>query len=173
MQRIDKNNYLTKKNTSKRLLAYMLFFWVVICLVTVTLIIRDDLNEAKNTFQSANNKLVEAVANRILIAETVLEGFAAHLEEGISEHAHFSHVATNLLDRYPYLYMFEIAERVNHENRGERVRQLRKIYPGFYIRRFDYADTRQWIPSEDKSHYYPITFQPQRGEPGVRANQKA
>lgn len=119
-----------------------------------------DYMRAKKQFGIENSIIVDNIIERILTAETVLEGFSSHLESELTiNFTHLSGVASNLIDRYPYLYMFEVAQRVNNENKSAFEKRLNEDYPGFYIRKFDYDNTRQWVKSESKEFYYPIIFQ--------------
>jgi len=157
-----------KKNNTRRLrrfnvVHYSIVIWFFVCVLAIVFTVINDFHDSKLAFQSANTQLVKQLSDRILIAETALEGFVANLEnnelESDIDHRYLSQVSSNLLQRYPFLYMFEVAERLQSSERKQFEDRMQAIYPGFYIRRFDYENTRQWYPSEEKEVYYPIIFQ--------------
>ena len=145
------------------ILRFSTVLWFIICLLTIVVIVDKDFHASEHAFQSSNTLIVKQLSDRILIAETALEGFVANLEnhdhERNIDHRYLSQVSSNLLQRYPFLYMFEVAKRLHRTERKEFETDMQAIYPGFYIRRFDYENTRQWYSAEEKEIYYPIIFQ--------------
>ena len=159
---ISYNNKIRKFRPDK-VLRYSIIAWFIICALAIISIVVNDYHASEHAFQSSNNRIVKQVSDRILIAETALEGFVANLEnhnpdQGI-DHRYLSQVSSNLLHRYPFLYMFEVSKRLHRTERKAFETQMQAIYPGFYVRRFDYEKSRQWYPSEEKEIYYPIIFQ--------------
>ncbi len=161
--KIEVSNSNTRRLRTFSFVRYSIVIWFVICVVAVVFTVINDFHESKLSFQASNTQLVKQLSDRILIAETALEGFVANLEndelEHDIDHRYLSQVSSNLLQRYPFLYMFEVAKRLHKSERKQFEEQIQTIYPGFYIRRFDYEKTRQWYPSEEKEVYYPIIFQ--------------
>ena len=146
---------------SSRFNRYYPLVWIIGSLALVSVIIQHDLSDVREKFASHNIEIYTHISDRVLVAEAALEGFAAFvsLMDGF-DHAKATEYARNLLARYPFLYMLEVAERVAHEDRlllEQRIALL--TYPGFHIRQFDYAKTQQWIASPTAEFYYPIIFQ--------------
>jgi len=135
--------------------------WVVIVLGISGLIIHQDIHDARLKFAQHNSEIQSHISDRLLVAETALEGFSAFVSSMDEfDHDKASEFANNLLERYPYLYMFEVAEHVEGSNRLIYENKLAStIYEGFYIRQFDYENTRQWIAAPLADSYYPIIFQ--------------
>ena len=89
-----------------------------------------------------------------------MEGFAAFVASMDElDHDKASAYARNLLQRYPFLYMFEVAIRVPHAEREATERLLARRYPGYSIKRFSYESNRVWQRAPDAAYYYPLVFQ--------------
>ena len=161
----ETKNYKNKK--SSLLLKYSIAVWVLFCVMVIGFVVNKDFNDTKQAFQSSNTAIIDLISDRILIAETSLEGFAANIKENRVDHTYLSQIAGNLLRRYPFLYMFEVAQRIESQERTEKEIELQSVYPGFHIRWFDYENSRQWLVSEEKEFYFPIIFQ----EPYFHGNQ--
>lgn len=158
---IDLPKYTPKHNVAFRhIFKLYLSLWAILIIASIALVINDDLNRAVSTFEQSNERFIDHVTERMLVAETALEGFSAYISQTkIINHKELGLVASNLLERYPFLYMFEVAERIEHNKREKTENDLKRIYPEFYIRHFDFEVTREWIPANVSETYYPITFQ--------------
>jgi len=119
------------------------------------------MHDARLKFAQHNTDIQSHISDRLLVAETALEGFSAFVSSMDEfDHNKASEFANKLLERYPYLYMFEVAEHVDGSNRLIYEDKLASTtHKDFYIRQFDYANTRQWIASPSSDFYYPIIFQ--------------
>lgn len=138
----------------------LLITWVVFIGVTAGLIINSDLQSANSRFDQYNSQLIANISSRALIAETTLETFASTLHPGEPlDYPSVGRIADKLLDRYPFLYMLEVADKVGHDQRQQFEQQLASVYPGFKIRFFDYANDRQWKEAPKSTDYFPIIFQ--------------
>jgi diguanylate cyclase (GGDEF)-like protein len=134
--------------------------WCLLCVVAAALLVSQSVWSNERAFESAAARLADQVTDRALIAETALEGFSAFVMSQPSlDHAAAAEFAKTLLRRYPFLYKFEVAQKVGYTQRTALEEHLSAIYPGFRIRRFDYDDRRHWRDAPDASSYYPIVFQ--------------
>ena len=144
----------------KHIFRLYLLIWSILVVIAVTLVVRHDLNWSMQEFAQTNKLIADHVTERMLVAETALEAFSAFISNRESlNHRELSLFAANLLQRYPFLYMFEVAEKVSHTQLAELETNLGKYYPGFYVRRFDYEVSRKWQPVGGADFYYPIIFQ--------------
>ncbi len=149
-----------KSSASLHILKLYLFIWVLLVVIFIGFVIKNDLDKATFTFDQTSKFLTDESIEKMLISETVLESFSAYVSQTEkTSHHELSLYASNLLKRYSFLYMFEVAEMVQHEQRAAIEKHLTTIYPDFYIKRFDYEKTRQWQSVNDSPSYYPITFQ--------------
>jgi len=159
---IDRNKSIdsTMSASSSFRFSYPLI-WVVIVLSVSGFIIQQDMHDARLKFAQHNTDIQSHISDRLLVAETTLEGFSAFISSMDEfDHDKASEFANKLLERYPYLYMFEVAEHVDDSNRLIYEDKLASTtHKDFYIRQFDYANTRQWIASPSSDFYYPIIFQ--------------
>lgn len=134
--------------------------WIVVIFTALALAIGQAIWTHKRHFDHASLQIASQITDRALIAETALEGFAAFAASlPAFDHDAAADYADTLLERYPFLYKFEVAVRTLHAERAQLEQQLAEIYPGFEIRRFDYADQRKWIDAPSADDYYPIVFQ--------------
>ena len=79
---------------------YYPVIWIVVSLALVSVIIQHDLIDAREKFVSHNLEIYTHISDRVLVAETALEGFAAFvsLMDGF-DHAKAAEYARNLLTR--------------------------------------------------------------------------
>ncbi len=138
----------------------LLLTWIVFIGITAGLVINNDLESAKSRFAQYNSQLISNISSRALIAETALETFAStlHSDQPL-DYPSVERTAEKLLERYSFLYMLEVADKVRHEQRQQYEQQISKVYPDFRIRFFDYANDRQWKDTPKSPDYFPIIFQ--------------
>jgi diguanylate cyclase (GGDEF)-like protein len=146
--------------TFRRARRLFLVAWLLLTVTALTLTVWRAVSTSKSAFQGTARDVADAITDRALVAETALEAFSAF----VSSQASFDYDATAdfaraLLDRYPYLYKFEVAQQVAHAERAALERRVAEIYPGFQVLQFDYADTRAWRRAPAASSYFPIVFQ--------------
>ena len=95
-----------------------LLAWFAACLVLIGITLHNDYQRINDEFNRLNADLVDHITDRALVAETSLEGFNAFVSNmGRLNYRAAADYAEALLKRYPYLYMFEVAERVDHAQR--------------------------------------------------------
>ena len=67
--------------------------------------------------------------------------------------------AQEMLREYPFIFMFEIVEKVPHEKIQAFVDYYRKnYYPDFAVKGFRYETDRQWQPLRNTPYHLPIVF---------------
>ena len=126
----------------------------------LTLILAADLVRARNQLEQFGQTFLQHVSDRALVSETAVEGFAAFVASMDElNHDKAGEYARNLLKRYPFLYMFEIARRVPHSEREALESTLAQRYPGFRIKHFSYESDRVWRGAAPATYYYPLVFQ--------------
>ncbi len=153
-------HFLAAQNNKGFSSTYFTFFWSIFTSLLIVIILSSDYYQKKAQFIALSNHVAHAVADKMIIADSALEGFSAF----ILSHDDFDHQQTslfvqNMLQRYPFLYMFEVAGKVEHTQRKQKEAELARIYPDFIIREFDYEVTRQWHASPKAKEYFPIIFQ--------------
>ena len=138
----------------------MLSIWALGTLGILAFILVSDLNRAEAELDALGDGYLQHVSDRALISETAIEGFAAFIDSMDElDHAKAKAYASRLLERYPFLYMFEVAKRVSDTDRAAVETALAAEYPGFYIKQFSYESDRAWRPAEPSAVYYPVVFQ--------------
>lgn len=136
-------------------------FWLALTLAGSAFVLTLDMRNARYEFLRRANTLYEHVLNIVETNDSVVEGFAALLSVMGDELDRDKVVgyARQMLERYPHISMFEIAQRVLREELDTFVDQERRNgYPGFRIKAFSYETDRSWREVEDKPLYYPVVF---------------
>ncbi len=138
----------------------MLAAWALCTAGILAAIFMADLDRTRDELEKLGRGFLQHVSDRALVSETAIEGFGAFVASMDEfEPAKAEAYANRLLNRYPFLYMFEVAERIPHAQREATERLLGLRYPGFQIKRFTYESDRSWVPIEPADYYYPIIFQ--------------
>jgi diguanylate cyclase (GGDEF)-like protein len=134
--------------------------WVMLTLVALALVLASDLGRARAQFQQLGSELLLHVSDRSLVSETALEAFAAYVAplEG-PDYEPARGFAASLLERYPFLYMFEVAVRVDAGERAAFERRMAQRRPDFAIRQFGFQSDRHWRLADESLFYYPLVFQ--------------
>ena len=138
----------------------LLSIWALATLGILSFILVSDLNRAEAELDVLGDSYIQHLSDRALISETAIEGFAAFIDSMDEfDHSKAKAYVSKLLERYPFLYMFEVARRVSDTDRATVETDLAVEYPGFYIKEFSYGSDRSWRPAEQPSFYYPLVFQ--------------
>ena len=84
--------------------------------------------------------------DRVHFNESVLEGFAAMVSTSNShDRARIRTYAQNMLKQYPHIFMFEIVEKVSHDQlKGFTEYYRRSVDPEFEVKAFGYETDRRW-----------------------------
>jgi diguanylate cyclase (GGDEF)-like protein len=150
------------KGSQPTLLYGLVFgFWLALTLAGAAFVLTLDMRNARYEFLRRANTLYEHVRNVVETNDSVVEGFAALLSVMGDELDRDKVVgyARQMLERYPHISMFEIAQRVLREELDTFVDlQRRSGYADFRIKAFSYETDRSWREVEDKPLYYPVVF---------------
>lgn len=138
----------------------LLAVWAILTAGAVAILVATDVHKANARLQELGVGYLQHISDRALVSETAIEGFAAFVASMERfNHDRATHYAGELLARYPFLYMFEVAVRVAHEERAAAEAALAARQPGAAFKRFTYATDRTWQPVEPAEFYYPLIFQ--------------
>lgn len=134
--------------------------WLLLSTVFLALIIRAELSRMDSEFSVLAANLQSHVSNKAQIFETSLEGFANYLavmpELDLDRARNFVRLWR---DRYPDIYMLEIAKRVAGSERSLFRQKMRETgYENFTIHTFGYHTDRAIHPLSQRDVYYPIIF---------------
>jgi diguanylate cyclase (GGDEF)-like protein len=134
--------------------------WLLVVMAAITFAVWQGTRSTERTFEQSATVVFDAIRDRALVAETAIEGFAAFVTpQSPLDHDATADFARRLLDRYPFLYKFEVAQQIPHAERPALVQRLAEIYPNFELRSFDYDGKQQWRNAPIASSYFPIVFQ--------------
>jgi hypothetical protein len=157
-------------NNQRRVYLTVVIIWLILLITLMSSIVAFDLQRARTHFFEKANQLYQQANGRVHIVESILEGFAAMISvtsdfnrERIRSYAQKMH------QQYPFIYMFEIVEKVSRDKIDSFVEYYRRnFYPDFEVKGFSYETDRQWQPISEKSFYLPIVFM----EPFPKESQK-
>ena len=145
----------------KRQLSYLMTVsWVIITISVVLVILLADFRRFENTFQKKAIAIEHRLQSHIRQNEAVLEGFAAFLSgKRKLDDASASDYTRNIRQRFPYVFMIEIAEGVSAEDLPALIsRQRQKGYADYEVKAYDYEGKRQWRSLPERRRYYPLVF---------------
>jgi len=151
---------IAKARRPSRIYLLLVTMWLALTAVVTSVIIAFDLQRAEKVFLDTANARYRQVGERLRINESVLEGFAAMVSATTDlDRRRIRVYARQMLNQYPHIFMFEIAEKVAHEQLQAFVEDYRRtVHPAFKIKAFSYESDRQWRPPEINAHYLPIIF---------------
>lgn len=140
-------------------LVWLHLLWLLIVLLFLGMLLRAELRriegELDRSGEAARQKVLDALRNN----EAVLEGFAAMLDTlGQQDWEAATHYAGQVLQRYPHVYMLEVAQRVERARLADFELAQRARHPGYSVRTFTYLSDRRWRRVPDQPVYYPLVF---------------
>jgi two-component system sensor kinase FixL len=135
--------------------------WLILLITLMSSIVLFDLQRARTVFLEEVGQHYQEVNNRVHIIESILEGFAAMISvtNDLDDRQHIRRYAQEMLEKYPYIFMFEIVEKVPHDRIDAFIESYRKnVYPDFEVKGFSYESDRQWQSISKLTYHLPIVF---------------
>jgi two-component system sensor kinase FixL len=134
--------------------------WIILLITLMSAIVAFDLQRAITHFFDEANQYYEKANDRVHVIESILEGFAAMVSVTSDlGRERIRSYAQKMLAQYPYIFMFEIVEKVSHDKIKPFIEYYRRnIYPDFEVKGFSYESDRQWQPISEKPYHLPIVF---------------
>jgi two-component system sensor kinase FixL len=138
----------------------VVIIWLVLLITLMSSIVAFDLQRARTHFFEIAHQCYQKANDRVHIIESVLEGFAAMVSvTNYTGRERIRSYAQKMLEQYPYIFMFEIVEKVPHDQIKSFIKYYRhNVYPDFEIKGFSYQSDRQWQPISDAPYHLPIVF---------------
>lgn len=125
-----------------------------------SLVLMMDYRRFETGFSQLSNHIKDHISKRIKGNELVLEGFASYIAgmNSFSEERAKLY-AENIVQRFPHIFMLEVAEGVDAADLQNVVqRQRNQGYPEFSVKAFDYSENREWRTLPKLERYYPLIF---------------
>ncbi len=134
--------------------------WLLLLITLMSSIVAFDVNRSRTRFNESAGLSYQQANNQVQTTEAILEGFAAMVSVSNDPHrARIRSYARKMLAEYPYIFMFEIVDKVSHQQLDSFVEYYhRNIYPDFEVKGFSYESDRQWQPVSDRPYHLPIVF---------------
>jgi len=134
--------------------------WLFLVAAVIWQIIAFDIKRAEAIFNDHANMHVQKANERVHINESVLEGFAAMISAANDlDRTRIRVYARQMLKQYPYIFKFEIVEKVSHDKLESFTEYYRRtIYPDFEIKAFSYESDRQWQEVAKVPYHLAIVF---------------
>lgn len=143
-----------------RLYALIVVVWFSFVVILISFIFSSEIEKNRDRFQRSADALYEQLSNIVEINESVIEGFASLLATRQDhEWMQVRSYARQMLERYPHIYNFEVAQQVSSSELPGFINDMRKrLDSNFRIASFDFSDRRQWMNVGQRDYYYPIIF---------------
>ena len=134
--------------------------WLILLILLMSSIVAFDLQRARADFFEKANQLYQQANGRVHIVESILEGFAAMVSvTNDLDRERIRSYAQKMLEQYPYIFMFEIVEKVPDDQIDSFVEYYRRnFYPDFEVKGFSYESDRQWQTISNHPFHLPIVF---------------
>jgi len=150
-------------NTSKNqryIYRAVIIVWSILFFGMLSWIVVLDLQRAKSLFYENANMHYQQSSDRVHVIESILEGFSAMVSVTSDlGRDRIRSYARKMLAQYPYIFMFEIVEKVPHNKVESFAEHYRKnIYPNFEVKGFSYETDRDWQPLKATPYHMPIVF---------------
>jgi two-component system, LuxR family, sensor kinase FixL len=138
----------------------VIIIWLVLLVIVTSSIIVLDLQRAETDFYENTSLHYQQANDRVHIIETILDGFTAMVSVTTDPgRDSIRSYAQKMLEDYPQIFMFEIVEKVAHENLAAFTGYYRRnMYPDFTVKGFSYGSDRQWQPVAAVPYHMPIVF---------------
>lgn len=157
MFNMDNDNSQNKR----RIYLAVATIWLILLVTLMSSIVVFDLQLARTRFLQRANRHYQAVNDRTHIIDSILEGFAAMISvtDDLGERARIRRYAREMLEKYPFIFMFEIVEKVPDDKITAFIERYRKnVYPKFQVKGFSYESDRQWQSIRKTTYHLPIVF---------------
>jgi two-component system sensor kinase FixL len=134
--------------------------WLILLIALMSSILAFDLQRARTHFLDKAHQCYQKANDRVHIIESVLEGFAAMVSvTNYTSRERIRSYAQEIHGQYPYIFMFEIVEKVPHDKVNSFIEYYRhNFYPDFEVKGFGYQSDRQWQPLSNAPYHLPIVF---------------
>ncbi len=135
--------------------------WMVVTLITMTLIFKLVLHKAEVNFNQKVMQLHERIELVARDNESILEGFTAYLSAiEYADRESAVRYAQQILTRFPHVHALQVALIVErHDLSAFVTRQKQSWFPRFKIKTFDSLAEGSTVHAvEKKPRYYPIIF---------------
>jgi len=143
----------------KLVYTYVIIAWVVFVALVMTFGILNDVKESRENFREQGVAVKEAINQRVSVNQSILQGFSTIISVmGKLNHASIRQYARQMQVKYPHIFMFEIVDKVQHNNLQEFIETYRRLYPDFDIKTFDFEGDRTWKEANKNEYYLPIVF---------------
>ena len=138
----------------------VVIIWLILLIALMSSILAFDLQSARTRFFEEAHQVYQKANDRVHIIESVLEGFAAMVSvTNYPGRERIRGYAQKMHEQYPYIFMFEIVEKVPHDQINTFIEYYRhNFYPDFEVKGFSYQSDRQWQPISEVPYHLPIVF---------------
>lgn len=132
----------------------VIILWLAVTAATFALYLSHSLQAARLHFHHIESAAYEQIAHKLVVAETVLDGFAAFHSDGESiVQSRSRRYARQVLQRFPHIYALEVVQRVSQaEVPGLELRMRAAGFPNFRL----HAPPGEVMT--EQHYYYPVVF---------------
>lgn len=144
----------------RRIFQIVVVIWLMLFAAVISQILVFDIQRAEASFNDHANRHFQQANERVHINETVLEGFAAMISAANDlDRTRTRIYAQQMLKQYPYIFKFEIVEKVSDDKLESFSEYYRKnLYPDFKVKAFSHESDRQWQVVENVPYHLLVVF---------------
>ena len=138
----------------------VIIVWLILFVTVMSWVVMFDLQRARMLFMKNASLLYQQSNDRVHVFESVLDSFAVMISvTNDLERDYIRGYAQKMLEQYPQIFMFEIVEKVPHNQIKSFAEYYRKnFYPDFEVKGFNHETDRQWQPIKAAPYYMPVVF---------------
>ena len=161
MSAIDKDTHSVSEHSRiVGIYSGLLFASLLLFILSISFVIWQGIKQGEDTFQRYAHGVHQNLSQTFAINETILDGFAAFLADvGMQDPNRARFYTRTILERYPHLYMFQAAQRIEHsqviEFEAKMATQLRQ---DIKVRRFEFGKGLMPVDVMTPNSFYPVVF---------------
>jgi len=140
---------------------YLLVGWFAFSLLLILLNIEQDRRTALTQFEHNNNLFTQKLVLRLQANLAIIDSLSAH----IISYGHLPEkltkiIANEILEQYPHIHMFEVAEKITSPQIKQFELERRdRGFKDFQVKSFSYDTDRTWgAPGKDAGIHYPLVL---------------
>ena len=138
----------------------LLFASMLLFLLSLSFVIWQGIKQGEDEFQKYSHSVHQSLSQNFAINETILDGFAAFLADvGMQDPNRARFYTRTMLQRYPHLYMFQAAQRIENSEVIEFEEKLAtQLRQDIHVRRFEFGKGLVEVDVITQRNFYPVVF---------------
>jgi len=138
----------------------LLFASLLLFILSISFVVWQGIKQGEDAFQRYAHGVHQNLSQTFAINETILDGFAAFLADvGMQDPNRARFYTRTILERYPHLYMFQAAQRIEHSEVIEfETKMATQLRQDIKVRRFEFGKGLMPVDVMTPNSFYPVVF---------------